>query len=126
MSGNRETSELERHYGGGGGASDQGRSHTASPDVVAKVISDNDRAADNAGRSSSSARRPSSSPLPPQDIEDDNDHEIDQSFSVAVEISPIASLFLACAVGYAIGWMIYGRRKTARSDTIPDYARKRA
>lgn len=126
MSGNRETSELERHYGDGGKASDQDRSHTANPDVVAKVISDNDRAAGNAGRSSSSARRPSRSPLPPPDIEDDDDYEIGQSFSVAVEISPIASLFIACAVGYAIGWMIYGRGKTARAETIPDYARKRA
>ncbi len=124
MNDDQETSELERHYAGAGKATHQG-GHTANPDVVAKVVSDNNRAAGNAGRGSGSARRQSHSPQQ-QHVEDDDDDGIGRSFSSAVEISPVASLLLAGALGYALGWIAHGRRGPTHGEALPDYARKRA
>ncbi len=125
MNGNQEKSELERHYGDAGKVTDQIRSHTANPEVVAKVISDNDHAARNAGRTSDDAQQPGRPPKG-KHLEDDRSNEVGKSVSVAIEVTPAASLIIAGALGYAIGWMIHGHRKATLAEAIPDYARKRA
>ena len=125
MTGASETSELERHYAGIGKATHQGQSHTANPEVVAKVVRDNSRAASAAGGTSGDPRSSSFS-QERRYVEDEAEYGLGRSFSVAIEINPVASLLLAGALGYALGWMIHGRGGAMPSEALPDYARKRA